>query len=297
MKKLFFIAAFVLATWALIVFAQQPDLIFSHKFHIEDVDAACGDCHGEALTSNSPGDNLLPTMETCYNCHEEDDTECTLCHTDPDAAGAVPRITGLKANFAHEKHAKSDDDCMKCHAGIVDKENPYEEKHIPGQAECIECHGNFDFAEENVQCVACHGKGFEFKPASHALTWKKNHGAEWQIDNQSCNHCHGNNYCTDCHQGDNLDRQSHPLNFKYNHGVQARANKDNCLTCHEESSSCIDCHQTELVMPKNHSYANWATQEKPGGLHSRQALYDFDYCSSCHNDAYSDNVCLRCHGE
>jgi hypothetical protein len=26
-------------------------------------------------------------------------------------------------------------------------------------------------------------------------------------------------------------------------------------------------------------------------------LYDFDTCSSCHNDAYADNVCLRCHTE
>jgi hypothetical protein len=287
----------MLATWALVVVAQQPDLIFSHKFHIEDVDATCENCHENVLTSNSPQDNQLPTMETCYGCHDESETECTLCHTDPDAAGEAPRITGLKANFAHQKHAQSFNDCKKCHADIFESESPQAGQMVPGQAECMDCHGSFDFVEEKLYCLTCHNKDLEFKPASHSLTWRKSHGPQGQLDEQSCNHCHNNNYCTNCHQGDNLDRQSHPLNFKFNHGIQARANKDNCLTCHEESSSCIDCHQTELVMPKNHSSANWATTQKPGGQHARAALYDFDYCSSCHNDAYSDNVCLRCHME
>jgi len=70
----------------------------------------------------------------------------------------------------------------------------------------------------------------------------------------------------------------------------------NCLTCHREFAFCNDCHQIEMVMPKNHSFAGWSNTTT-GGLHAKQAQYDFDYCQSCHSDANSDIVCIRCHGK
>jgi hypothetical protein len=50
-----------------------------------------------------------------------------------------------------------------------------------------------------------------------------------------------------------------------------------------------------MVMPKSHSFAGWSNFSN-GGLHVREALADFDYCQSCHSDANSDVVCVRCHG-
>ncbi len=278
----------------LVASAQRDSIIFSHKFHLEDAGASCSACHEAALASESATDNLLPGMETCYNCHDEGDTDCTVCHTNPDEAGNYPRITGLKAQFAHKIHAKSDEDCRNCHAGIVEKEQAGVTSHVPARDDCAGCHGLSDFREDNTRCQQCHTKEFDFKPSDHNNLWIRSHGVMSEVDENACGHCHQNNYCTACHEGDNLDRLAHPLNFRNNHGVMARGNKDNCLTCHQEHAFCMDCHQTQLVMPRSHSFVGW-TSGSNGGQHARDAMYDFDTCSSCHNDAYSDPVCLRCH--
>lgn len=282
----------------IMAYSPKPDLIFSHKFHGEEAEALCTDCHETVLGSNMPSDNLLPAMETCYKCHDEEDTECSVCHVDPDAAREVRRIVSLKAKFAHAKHAQSDNDCLQCHEGVNLDETPEANLHIPSNQVCSDCHGMADYLEEQNLCLQCHDREFQFKPTDHTNMWQKNHGLVAQLNQSTCNHCHQISYCIECHEGDNLDRIVHPLNFRNSHGIQAKGNKDNCLTCHQEFAFCIDCHRNEMVMPKNHSYANWSnTIDGEGGRHAREALYDFDVCMSCHNDAYSDNICANpgCH--
>ncbi len=294
MKKLLIVIIVCLVCWILSAFSQQSDLIFSHKFHLQEADALCTDCHQAASTSLSPQDNLLPTMQTCYNCHDEKDTDCKVCHTDPDAAQEVPRIVQLQATFAHQVHVKSDQDCKVCHAGIELQESVAGTRQIPTEIKCRECHGNVDFNEDKTKCLVCHEQDHPFKPADHRVGWSKDHGPTAQLNKEACAHCHQNTYCIVCHEGDNLDRITHSLNYKNNHGIDARTNKDNCLTCHQEGAFCLDCHQREMVMPRNHAYANW-TNPQNGGLHKRQAEADLDYCLSCHNDAYARNVCIECH--
>jgi predicted CXXCH cytochrome family protein len=294
MKKFIIILCLFLLLGIIMASSEQADLIFSHKYHAEEVEASCSACHEAAFESKSPNDNLLPDMETCYDCHDEDETECSYCHIDPDEAREVTRIIGLKAKFPHKAHAESDEDCLVCHKGITQEETPKQDLHIPSNDICINCHGAADYNEEKERCLQCHEQDFHFIPADHTNMWKKNHGLVSQIDENSCSHCHQNTYCVMCHEGDNLDRMAHPLNYRNSHGIHAKGNKDNCLTCHQEYAFCIECHQTELVMPRNHSFANWANTVD-GGRHAREALYDFDSCSSCHNDAFTDNICLRCH--
>ncbi len=286
----------LLITWVGIVSAQDKDLIFSHKFHIEDVEAACTDCHEPAGESTTPSDNLLPAMETCYNCHDEDDTECSLCHVDPDNAGEVARIADLKTNFSHKVHIDAETKCVTCHVGIEEKEEPTSGTHIPTRTACTDCHGAADALTQETVCRTCHGESIVLKPADHTVQWSKEHGLTWQIDENSCNHCHlSNESCTDCHQGDNLDNEVHPMNFRNTHGIKAKANKENCQTCHQDLQFCNDCHRIEMVMPRNHSYAGWSNTTT-GGQHARAAQYDFDYCRSCHTDVNADVVCTQCHG-
>jgi hypothetical protein len=294
MKKILFILIVGLTCWVLSGFSQQQDLIFSHKFHLEDAGARCADCHQPADSSLSPRDNLLPAMQTCYACHDEKETDCKVCHADPEAAQTVPRIISLQAKFSHQRHASSGQDCKACHAGIEQKESVTGTMHIPAEEECRECHGSFDYNEDRTACLLCHETDHAFKPADHQTAWKKDHGKIAQFDKQACGHCHQNSYCIVCHEGDNLDRLSHPLNYLHNHGIDARVNKETCLTCHEEFAFCIDCHQREMVMPRNHAYANW-TNPQTGGMHKSVAASDLDYCMSCHNDAYARNVCIECH--
>ena len=295
MKTTIFLFICILLIWTASGFAQQDQLIFSHKFHQEDAGASCVDCHSAVNNSQKVSDNLLPAMETCYTCHDEDDTDCDVCHTLPDEAAEVKRITEFAVNFAHKTHIDEGQECVTCHTGIVDKENSTAGYHLPSGVVCTDCHGTSDFTDEKTQCMACHGKEFDFKPANHTVAWGKDHGISWEIESNSCSHCHSRSYCIDCHQGFNLDRVIHPLNYRNSHGIDAKANKQNCLTCHREFSFCNDCHQIEMVMPKNHSFASWSNTTN-GGMHAREAQYDFDYCQTCHSDANSDVVCVRCHG-
>ncbi|HID39692.1 MAG TPA: hypothetical protein EYP36_09290, partial [Calditrichaeota bacterium] len=67
----------------------NSDLIFSHKFHAEEADADCEACHGKATESVNANDDLLPEMETCYDCHDEE-MECTSCHKNGEEPVLLP---------------------------------------------------------------------------------------------------------------------------------------------------------------------------------------------------------------
>lgn len=277
--------------------AQVPDkIIFSHLFHLSTVEAECLDCHHKAENSLNAADNLLPEMETCYSCHDEDETKCSLCHTNPDEAGTGLQQKTFGAKFPHQKHLNQGITCLNCHTGI-DLEKVTGRFHKPGIEKCQSCHGKADYAENKQMCLTCHDTKTNFIPSTHSVNWQNDHGLSQQTGTENCSHCHQVSYCQNCHEGDNLANEVHPLNFKLTHGSMAKGNKENCLTCHEEQLFCMDCHQTEMVMPKNHSYANWSNRiPGNGGRHAKEAKYDFDSCMSCHNDAYTDNVCLTCHG-
>jgi hypothetical protein len=289
MKKIIFILGlFSVGMLSYLLFAQDVELIFSHKYHAEEVGASCADCHS-ADSSALATDNLLPNMETCYNCHDKEE-ECTVCHKDPDNAVAYPRITSYIAKFPHNKHAGVEGGCDRCHAGVATSANIFD-KHLPDMASCIGCH---KVTDQTDYCFSCHNQGENLKPVDHQVVWKSTHGIAGQTKKEECQGCHTENYCVECHHKDNLNHKVHPLNFVNNHALQAKGNKDNCYTCHEEQAFCIDCHRQRMVMPRNHSTANWANA-KTGGGHARAAKLDLDSCLSCHSDAQGDPVCIVCH--
>ena len=269
--------------------AQNVDLKFSHKYHMKEVETACDDCH-DAATSMSAQDNLLPDMDKCYSCHDEEETECTVCHKDPDNAEVYPRIVNYIDKFPHKKHIEQSIPCEKCHAGVDESDNIME-KHLPNMAVCSQCHR--ELAKTDF-CYDCHKKGMNLKPANHDGQWKANHAYAAVMDKEQCTQCHTDNSCNECHSSDNLDRKVHPLNFVNNHAIYAKGNTENCYTCHEELSFCVDCHRERMVMPRNHAFANWSNTTT-GGAHARAARLDMDSCLSCHSDTQGDPVCVVCH--
>lgn len=289
MKKPIIIFVFISLLSTSYVASQDVELIFSHKLHAEDVEAGCTDCHQTAGESEQPSDNLLPTMETCYTCHDED-TDCGLCHKDPDNAVVYPRITEYIWKFSHAKHANQDVECTVCHVGVESSSNIFD-RHLPSMAACQECHNNL---EQDNYCQMCHSKGENLVPLDHRLDWVTAHGISSQLEKNSCEQCHAEKQCLDCHDKDNLDHKVHPLNFVNNHSIQAKNKNEQCYTCHEEQASCVECHRSQLVMPRNHSTAAW-TNASTGGRHARQAKMDLDNCLSCHNDNYTSPICAECH--
>ncbi len=271
-------------------YAQKVELIFSHKYHAEEVGASCTDCHAAADTSTSSAHNMLPDMETCYKCHDESQTECKVCHQDPDNAIPYPRITAYIAKFPHAKHVHQKLECTSCHANISQSVNIIGQ-HLPGMNNCVSCH---TITEATDYCYTCHAQGEKLLPMDHELNWAKIHGVASHTAAENCAMCHTDNQCLACHQQDNLDRQAHPFNFRFNHTLAAKGNKDNCFTCHEEQAFCSDCHRQELVLPKSHARAGWSNKSS-GGSHARAAKLDLDSCLSCHNDARSEPICMECH--
>lgn len=290
MKKIIFILGlFTVGMLSYLLFAQDVEIIFSHKYHAEEVGVGCSDCHN-AEESALATDDLLPDKPSCYTCHDEETTECSYCHKDPDNAVKFQRITDYIAKFPHNKHIDVEGGCNHCHAGVATSET-FVEQYLPNMASCVECHKVVDRVD---YCYDCHNQGENLKPVDHQVVWRSSHGIAANTKKEECQVCHTENYCVDCHHNDNLDRKVHPLNYVNNHSLQARGNKENCYTCHEEQAFCVDCHQQRMVMPRNHSTANWSNT-RTGGGHARMAKLDLDSCLSCHSDAQGDPVCILCH--
>lgn len=274
---------------------QDNELKFSHKLHVEENELECEMCHSEAEASLSGTDNLMPDKEICAECHEvEEEEECQLCHSDLEDPQAFPRIETYSSLFSHEKHITAEYECQDCHINIAAKESvlPY---LLPKMMECVNCHGTKSAAAE---CETCHMPGENLKPPSHSIDFVHSHSdlADYSVENMSanmnCSNCHQQQYCQDCHEGDNLDRITHPLNFQFTHALSAQGKERDCAVCHTERQFCIECHQSNNIRPHNHT-AGWAITNI-GGRHRDEALNDLESCMACH-EQNAELICQKCH--
>ena len=74
MKKIFFLFT-LLSLFGLLLSnsSEINELKFSHKYHVLGEEIECETCHEPANKSVTGKDNLLPTMETCADCHDIED--------------------------------------------------------------------------------------------------------------------------------------------------------------------------------------------------------------------------------
>jgi hypothetical protein len=292
--------------WAMVkgfTVKEKPEIIFSHRLHLEDVGLECEACHGKVSESKSGRDNLMPEKSTCLNCHHIE--ECSLCHSRPDGPTKLERFIDYSPKFSHAKHLNKDVParnplkditCERCHPGISlsDSSSSW---HIPGMALCTSCH---DGVQQTKDCIICHDHPRSKVPPDHILpVWKNQHGDDARMDNgASCKVCHERDDCQECHQGDNLLPRAHPPGFQFKHGIELRTGRTECAACHQDRSFCIDCHLTMQVYPFSHQRPNWTSQTPGvGGRHAAQALMNIETCAACHSDEPgSEPVCADCHG-
>jgi len=267
----------------------KSDLIFSHKYHSVEAEAECSACHENAETSTSGKDDLLPEMETCYNCHDED-MDCASCHKQPDDPIILPRIETFSLKFNHKLHFENEISCTICHAGIQSKDQVESQMHLPDMDGCMSCHVT---PETIAGCYACHETSDLLKPADHEVAWMKNHGMVGEAGSENCNSCHTDNYCVDCHKGENLQSQTHPPEFLLTHSMSYMVRESDCASCHESKQFCIGCHMyANQVYPMDHREAGWSEEEiEP--LHAEAARIDYDRCTVCHQG--DETACIQCH--
>jgi hypothetical protein len=288
-KRFLYFGAAILLSSILAVAAGEAEtesgVVFSHKLHIEDAEMGCLECHAAVAESEAGTDNLFPEKDVCADCHEvEDEEECGVCHTNTDDPMGYPYIEQYSPYFSHVQHGGAESDCATCHAGIANKENvlPYE---LPAMNGCIDCH---DESGASRACEACHTPDYPLLPVSHSRNFLHTHadmaqsGIESLNGNMSCSHCHSENYCQDCHQGNNLDRRTHPLNYAFMHSLEAQGKEKECASCHYDRQFCNECHRNFQILPHNH-VGGWVNAiPGDGGRHSFEAQNDIENCRSCH---------------
>lgn len=281
------------------IYAQAPvdHIKFSHKYHLQEEELECSDCHAKVQDSKIGSDDLLPTKETCADCHDvEAKDNCQKCHTNPDVARDFAPIKTYSKKFPHNKHLGAGLDCADCHSNVSDAD--YGEKvTLPDMITCMGCH---EQKQQSTNCRTCHAMDENLRPKTHGLDFVRAHGQQAQsnavmaISPKTCTTCHKTSFCEDCHEGENLSRKTHPLNFEFTHALEARSNEKNCTTCHSDRSFCSSCHLENHVIPQNHT-AGWSNNiPGDGGRHRFEALSDLENCMSCHEEN-AEQICQTCH--
>ncbi|MFC2173912.1 cytochrome c3 family protein [Acidobacteriota bacterium] len=207
---------------------------FPHQSHVAVQEMACEDCHGTIEASGSAGDNNLPAVEVCLNCHEPGQAPCTVCDGRPEAP--VPgQYRDRNLVFSHEAHLGRGLECGGCHTGIENATGKEKRPFIPSMRRCLECH-------ESRPCERCHtdmgARGF--KPKTHDAFWHKAHGLATASEREDCSACHEPGWCQECHRGD-IETRYHTKTFINVHGLEARITPGRCDACHQ-LNFCRNCH-------------------------------------------------------
>lgn len=320
MKRQILTAMMVMAAGAMIFASlatgsKTPTIPFDHKKHIEEVGAACLDCHKEASSATTAVTMLLPKVEDCYGCHEQSEVNWTV-----PADGFSPWPTAPRELiFDHAKHMAQGLECATCHAG-VEKATKAPSEALPPMELCTDCHNAREMKDD---CGVCHSQVQLLRPKDHVADWVLDHSIAARGDARSCESCHRESYCSECHEGAALglavrnkegapvDRlgplapahegndilllqRAHTLNYRWTHGSDVRAKTMDCAVCHETESFCNACHNPENDASRHrpvwHDLADFKFY-----THADFARRDIEVCAGCHEPSGADPSCLQCH--
>ena len=227
------------ATWAE---TSAKELRFNHAAHLGRSGITCATCHAGAAESRQVEDGLNPEMAVCTTCHQAqmDRLACTYCHT------RLPQLG--KPSIGEAVHT----------VGFYALHGAW----ATGSSQlCSQCH-------EQTFCADCHAKTTPLKPSVklpdavdrnfvHRGDYLGRHALEAAARPASCQTCHGQSFCQDCHRrsGALADagraRSPHPAGYAFRsgnkafHGTDARVNIQQCATCHDQgaASNCVTCHR------------------------------------------------------
>jgi hypothetical protein len=341
-NKNYYLLIFSLITLFLVsnIFAQDKTEVqnhksiikFSHKLHIEN-EVDCADCHTAVTDAVDLSESLLPTMETCGNCHDiEDEDGCTTCHY-KDTFEPFEEEKTSEIKFNHKLHISDENlECTTCHQGLDSVDYAFESTSVfPEMKTCTNCHNDKSVA--TIECSVCHVNSGELLPESHKLAnFSNNHIFAAENGNQDCGICHNNTFCETCHDATtkitetnksndfyipgsplnfisdkNLQQITlvHGLNYEFTHGIDAKGHEKQCQTCHQPETFCAECHNPEAsggyamggFVPYSHTQPNFTTigVGSGGGEHAKLARRDIESCVACHDVNGSDPTCIMCH--
>ena len=205
-------------------FPYKQTYQFNHKFHIEEQDLSCKDCHSALYTLNKITDQskIVPKMDYCFECHDNSTATqyCMLCHLNP----------------------------TKPNDHYYDWDNTHRRKANIDIQDCTSCHGNKAF------CLNCH-KGIKKPAKSHNSNFEVTHKYESRTSLKNCKACHSQKQCRSCHISMSISKGSatryktvHPSGWTNQsspnfHKRKAKLRISACTGCHTKRD-CIGCHNT-----------------------------------------------------
>ena len=308
---------------------QRLPMTFTHARHLER-GMACIDCHVTALSSTSAVDRLVPTEAVCTRCHAIDRKQtaglmssaptgaCVTCHLGFSTAVPVDRvdIPSPSLKFSHAAHAKTT--CISCHGDLrAQGVGLATRAQLPKMASCMTCH---DDKTASAACTLCHladvggrvrtqlpdgaliPQGDEFTEA-HDPDFLRRHSIAARERGASCQSCHAQEFCADCHVGITKPDSFHPGNYQLTHAVDARRGIPDCSGCHRTQTFCVTCHDRTGVTTRGdgqfeannpgHAFhpAGWSTVIGGPNLHATEARRNITTCTSCHREDF----CTTCH--
>ncbi|MBL8681269.1 MAG: hypothetical protein JNK05_18975 [Myxococcales bacterium] len=308
---------------------QRIPLRFDHRQHLAIGGVTCERCHRDAASSDRVSDRLLPDENVCASCHSISRAEptraatpaarCDACHVgfDPARPVSVARVEIPPANlrFSHRRHAGAGVRCEDCHRRV--REGALATRlDLPTMRECTSCHAQ---RGASTRCASCHlteadgvlrtrfEEGWLNPPSwmnglRHDADFWVNHRSIAQANPASCNDCHRERECVDCHDGRMRDRRTHPNDYLTFHGVEARMAADRCSSCHREQTFCEGCHRRAGVALSSAPAARGGARFHPpfavfSGAnvtfehHAMEARRSLQTCVSCH----AERDCTSCH--
>ena len=257
-----------------------------HRYHVEDEELACVECHSSIPQSALSNDRNVPGHRECSECHDQVDEpdECGLCHTDVDGAAATANPK-REVIYSHKAHAEREIRCVECHQRKGKDKLGEDIYALPEMKQCTECH---EGRKATLLCTSCHTRLDTLLPKDHRLAWTERHGEVSREQTETCGRCHVQEQdCDACHRGDNLRGIPHRDGFIDTHAFTFYSKTKDCSACHDIGFSCRDCHVARRVLPINHSLAGW--RERHGDF----AQSDMEACAACHDEAQP--TCLKCH--
>lgn len=278
---------------------DQPDFLSHHAPTPQLAGANCATCHAR---------------ESCERCHAnaKDVEAIAAIPSDPRVrtlvAGKAPRYPTPASHrssgwlTAHAGPARSDiqecanchtqPGCQSCHAGSGPAERVIARlpKPVPGGATgAVIARRDVAVRSEGVQAT-----GTAAQTRVHPAGFGRNHGAEASTQQLNCSGCHGQRFCTECHDGEGR-RHYHPLNYVQRHPADSYGRERDCAQCHNTEAFCRTCHLRTGIASRggtlntgpsfHNSQPLWLLQ------HGRAARQGLQSCVTCHQQ--SD--CMQCH--
>jgi hypothetical protein len=259
----------------------------------------CLDCHSGSDKVEYATPEHLPSMESCFSCHNSRTAtnECEACHKE--TVSILPsshKVADFKTD--HKKFVRaggSENNCISCHSDDF----------------CQQCHD-----ATNLFTPQTSGKQQLVLQRVHDLNYRYTHGIEAKAKSNDCYVCHDRQtFCTSCHiSGADITSGSvKPEWHKGNdfvtigvgtgggrHAKLAKRDIEMCMSCHDTEGAdptCLICHvdrnpglgNDPKTHPKNYM------KDVEGGWHTD----DGSVCFTCHINTRKAGVgfCGYCHGQ